>query len=331
MSENASNKLGKKLFNTSVPLQPGSVESDSDRLTEDLLSDIEGILEEDSHLSTEPVQPEDISPQSIVAQPISQPTAQRKSGQLVRQLGEKNVSKNLKKPNPQESKLSPSNENLGFGHYLDKILFAIACVYLLGVISWLVSHQKLKLPFVFQPLDESVAQENPLSQSDAQFISYMRRSLEAIDRKAQASKQETIAAPVQSADNLLSVPIPDNIPVYPPSQPPTAAAPSTALTPLPPPPSSQATAPLPTASVLEAKADLAPSPAPSPPAGHTLVGLLELGDRSAALFDFNGVTQRTQVGEEISTSGWTLVSVNNQKVVIRRNGEVRSIYVGQKF
>jgi Tfp pilus assembly protein PilP len=59
--------------------------------------------------------------------------------------------------------------------------------------------------------------------------------------------------------------------------------------------------------------------------------LLELGDRSAALFEVNGTTQRINVGEAIGASGWTLVSVANQEAVVRRNGEVRSVYVGQKF
>lgn len=64
---------------------------------------------------------------------------------------------------------------------------------------------------------------------------------------------------------------------------------------------------------------------------HTLVGILELGDRSAALFEVNGVARRVNEGESIGGSGWTLVEVANQEAVIRRNGEVRSIYVGQKF
>lgn len=87
---------------------------------------------------------------------------------------------------------------------------------------------------------------------------------------------------------------------------------------------------------------LPPAPPPSavaPPAGvsaaptaqHTLVGLLESGDRSAALFDIDGSTQRFYVGEGIGASGWILVSVANQEAMIRRNGEVRSVYVGQKF
>jgi hypothetical protein len=72
--------------------------------------------------------------------------------------------------------------------------------------------------------------------------------------------------------------------------------------------------------------------APNSPVGsHTLEGLMELGKKSAALFKINGVTKRIEVGEAIGYSGWTLVEVANGEAVIRRNGEVRSIYAGQTF
>ncbi|MEM1168977.1 MAG: hypothetical protein AAGJ08_07865 [Cyanobacteria bacterium P01_H01_bin.35] len=64
---------------------------------------------------------------------------------------------------------------------------------------------------------------------------------------------------------------------------------------------------------------------------NTLVGILELGERSAALFEIDGVARRIYVGESIGGSGWTLVKVANQEAVIRRNGEVRSVFVGQQF
>ena len=64
---------------------------------------------------------------------------------------------------------------------------------------------------------------------------------------------------------------------------------------------------------------------------HTLVGVMEQGDRSAALFNAGGVTRYIFVGEAIGDSGWTLVSIANQEAVIRRNGEVRSVYAGQSF
>lgn len=65
--------------------------------------------------------------------------------------------------------------------------------------------------------------------------------------------------------------------------------------------------------------------------GRTLIGILELGDNSAALFDINGDTQRVAVGETIGGSGWTLVKVENQQAIVRRNGVVQSLYVGGRF
>lgn len=72
--------------------------------------------------------------------------------------------------------------------------------------------------------------------------------------------------------------------------------------------------------------------APTTPATtHTLEGLLELGQKSAALFKVNGVSRRIEIGEGIGTSGWTLVEVANGEAIIRRNGEVRSVFAGQNF
>ncbi len=68
-----------------------------------------------------------------------------------------------------------------------------------------------------------------------------------------------------------------------------------------------------------------------PASSHVLEGLLELGEQSAALFKVNGVTRRIKLGENIGASGWTLVDVANGEAIIRRNGEVRSIFAGQKF
>ncbi|MEH2312122.1 MAG: hypothetical protein V7K35_12130 [Nostoc sp.] len=101
--------------------------------------------------------------------------------------------------------------------------------------------------------------------------------------------------------------------------------------------------PLPALPVVPLRAALAPSEptitheqvyAPTPIAdtpASTLEGLLELGNKSAALFKIEGVTRRINMGESIGSSGWTLVDVSNGEAVIRRNGEVRSIYAGQKL
>ncbi|MEH2196098.1 MAG: hypothetical protein V7K98_26115 [Nostoc sp.] len=102
--------------------------------------------------------------------------------------------------------------------------------------------------------------------------------------------------------------------------------------------------PLPALPVVPLRAALAPESEPTitqeqvyPAAAiavapsNTLEGLLELGNKSAALFKIDGVTRRINMGESIGSSGWTLVEVSNGEAVIRRNGEVRSIYAGQKL
>lgn len=58
---------------------------------------------------------------------------------------------------------------------------------------------------------------------------------------------------------------------------------------------------------------------------------MQLGERPAALFQVGGVIQTIGIGEAIGDSGWTLVSVADQEAVIRRNGEVRSVYPQQTF
>ncbi|MFB2971431.1 hypothetical protein ACE1CD_20895 [Aerosakkonema sp. BLCC-F183] len=114
------------------------------------------------------------------------------------------------------------------------------------------------------------------------------------------------------------------------------ATPSVTVAPSPPPAPALAS-PIPAATL--------PNPAPqrtsrqetrqasasTPAIEHTLTGLLVLGEKSAAIFEINGASRRVHLGESIGSSGWTLVEVNNNEAVIRRNGEVRSVFVGQQF
>ncbi len=138
-----------------------------------------------------------------------------------------------------------------------------------------------------------------------------------------------LPVPVRSPAARLPVPVPSpaaRLPVPVPSATarPSAPAPSRAARPSAP-ASPQAVAPTSTA-IPTSQAELSPAPAPR----YTLVGL-QTGDRPVCLFDIDGVTQRINLGEPIGSSGWTLVAVTNEEAIIRRNGEVRSIYPGQKF
>lgn len=102
---------------------------------------------------------------------------------------------------------------------------------------------------------------------------------------------------------------------------------------LPEPAPEPASEPAPSSVTPEAKEPTETASRPVPTDVYALVGTLERGegDRPAALFEINGSPQWVDLGEPIASSGWTLVEVTGDRVSLRRNGEVRSIYVGQQF
>lgn len=147
----------------------------------------------------------------------------------------------------------------------------------------------------------------------------------------QPAKLPQVAVPQNS--NRPTVPVPESVAAaaaLPPGAPAEVSAsvpivPANDSSALPTLPSSVTTAVAPTNSAAAALTDVTPS------SELVLVGILNLGSRSAALFDIDGSSQRAYVGDRIGLSDWNLVSVNGQDVVIRRNGEVRSVYIGQRF
>jgi hypothetical protein len=203
---------------------------------------------------------------------------------------------------------------------------------------------------------------------DQQFLEYVGRSLDRINRTATRSGDAGTAAPGTITPGTIAAlppapsapPSPLVIERYVPvsqaplfgsfTNPPGATA-SNSTSPV-----ASAAAPVPSTSVAPTRVPPAPTvlpaapraaaapaqPAPPSPVAaiaanvdpsetHALIGLLELGDRSAALLEVNGVPQRLQVGEKIGASGWKIMSISNQTAIIQRNSEVRSIYVGQQF
>lgn len=187
-----------------------------------------------------------------------------------------------------------------------------------------------------------VATDVPTAEPHAEFLDYLQRSLEVIAQQIGEASSTTVAATSPGLPTVSAVvgstplglpPIGNNVlpgpgnlltptnggginvieRVYIPYQ----ATPSTATA-------------LPTGTPTAAST-VTDAPIALPAAVHKLVGILELGDRSAALFEIDGTPQRVYLGERIGGSSWSLVSVSNEEAVIRRNGEVRSIYIGQQF
>jgi type II secretory pathway component PulC len=222
-------------------------------------------------------------------------------------------------------------------HHLDKVLLAIACMYLSFVAIWLFNQNRAN----------STAQNTRKNSSDAQFIAYLQQSLSLMERRqnSPASKpQPTSAQPSVKVPPAppAAPPSANNptvieriyIPFYPQNQPP-AAAPATGSTgspPAPPPrPSSQAVAPPSTVPVFTPGSQLLPAPAPSTAASNSLIGLLESGEQSAAIFKIKGAARRYEVGEAIGSTGWRLKAVQNQTAILDRNGKSLYLTVGQGF
>ncbi|TVQ07058.1 MAG: hypothetical protein EA368_15435 [Leptolyngbya sp. DLM2.Bin27] len=233
---------------------------------------------------------------------------------------------------------APAPTKSRFGQIFDRLLLTITALSLMGIAGLLWFNQSGQRA----PDPETAAQ-----QSDQEFLAYLQRSLDVI-----AARVERGELGADGTANQLptsgGIPAPPMLPplgaggtvgslgsgpvnvierVYIPYQ--TTQQPAASLPDLVPQPGAVLPAPIAPA------APAAPAtPAPGAPAAapiHSLVGILELGNRSAALFEISGVSQRVYIGERIGSSGWTLVSVANEVAVIRRNGDVRSIYMGQRF
>ncbi|WKT81300.1 hypothetical protein QYC27_00375 [Thermosynechococcus sp. PP45] len=194
----------------------------------------------------------------------------------------------------------------------DRFLMGVGIAsFVLGVGLWISLNRQ---PVAVAP-DATVT--TTTSPADIAFAEYLQTSLQLLSQRA---APPTPASPAIASNSVRtpSTPTPTveriYVPVYQ-----APSAPTVTLPNLP-----TVTAPTPAATPVP------PAPTPAPPQ-HTLVGILELGDRSVALFQSNGQTLRLSVGDTIGNDGWQLVQIQNQRAVLRRQGEVRSLTVGQSF
>ncbi len=210
---------------------------------------------------------------------------------------------------------------------LDKLIFVIACVYLGWVVAWLISQK-----------NAPISQNGTISQEDQKFIAYLQSSLAIIDRQGQTSSPYPNPAAKNNPSPVVPVPpappanLPVNntpqiieriyVPVYP-QTPETTAK----LVPVTPSNTDISAPPLP-AAPQENRPVAAVIPTNNQ-VKNTLVGVMDLGDQSTALFDNKGITTRISPGEFIN--GWTLVEVGNQQVILSRNGQTKVLEVGQSF
>lgn len=262
---------------------------------------------------------------------------------------------------PEQLKFSAeiNQSNQFIFRHLGKIVFALSSSYLIFVAWWLAGHSYYGQLFPFSALRTVLnISGQEISAADLQFIDYMERSLESIHSEESTelsnsgNKQENSEVVYVPVYNLTknNSPLPmnhSNLPF------PSHSSINNSSLPIPiippPPPIKSSTSAFSRSSMSMSKSNRKkvslPTSLPSSPISsniipksntstlknYTLLGIFELGKRSAALFKVDGVTKRIWVGEKLNNEGWTLDSVTNQKAKITRQGEIRSLSVGEKF
>lgn len=226
----------------------------------------------------------------------------------------------------------------------DRLVAIAACTSVIFAASiWIFRYG---LADIVQPrtaeLPPTISQPDP---DTVQFAEEVKQSFIAISKK---EKEKTLTAsnPAQtpaiingqlpgtiSNPQLASAFQPIYVPVY---QPPTPANP-VGLMPGP-------------ANATPSSVNLVPAPVAQVPANNnsnnapvsqaavvasapttTLVGILDIGDRSSAMFEMNGSVQSVLVGERVAGNGWTLSRITQQEAILKRGNETKTLYVGQKF
>jgi hypothetical protein len=246
----------------------------------------------------------------------------------------------------------------------EKLLIFVGCSSAMAaMVIWLGSQGTIgRMVAAIRGTTETAAVTPPSNPSDSKFADYMGKSLDSIDNKNKVSSGlSTLPAlatmPTVKVPGSTSVTSPQpsiiiggsglpkpKVPVMNPSVAmPSVATPAPAQNTL-----EQtvaklsnlvdrmsrpvATAPIAAAPVVRSASTpgLAVSPA-APAPERTLKGILGNGDRSAVMFELNGVTKNYEKGEKIGNSGWVLIRVENGNAIVRRNGEVRTLSVGQRI
>ncbi|ELS33584.1 MULTISPECIES: hypothetical protein [Pseudanabaena] len=231
---------------------------------------------------------------------------------------------------------------------LDRLLLVFACSSaLLAAVMWTINHgiwlgrQSVIVPQVAN------SKENADNKNFGEEIK--RMLAEVTDKnRAIASPNNALGSnlPLMTAPLISTMPLPVGannpfangmqqpmyVPVY---QPPTVNGGNNLPSPLALPPATAGN----TIDVTNGSPNARTSPtqvssnavASAPTPSYTLIGVLDLGDRSTAMFDMNGSVQSIGLGKAISNTGWYVSRVSQQEITIKRGKESKTIFVGQKF
>ncbi len=166
-----------------------------------------------------------------------------------------------------------------------------------GGLYWLVSERKIELP---QNIDTSwvpFQSKSSVSSADANFATYLQKSLAKIEA-ANPAPSTTTTAPAATAPT---------------------ANPALATT----------TQPAPIAAVqVPATTPVVTVPAPL----VALLKTLPASSKPSAVFKIDDRDRQFIIGQKIGTSDWSLLTVNRTGITIKNSsGEIRAVKIGQKF
>ncbi|MBD1844751.1 hypothetical protein H6F89_15370 [Cyanobacteria bacterium FACHB-63] len=330
----------------SYGLMPAPVQVDTyaDRLMDDLFEDVEDLLSgsvpppESSKARPKPAldlpRPVVASVAPLVAQPqLPQWTSPAVVPKTGNQIAEKAIRRNSRFPK------------------FVAIVFGLSA--LSAASAWLIQRGTMQRLFAVATREPVVVASVPKAMSidaNAQFAQYMKRSLENIDRKAKTptaipvalnSSSSTTSIPGTARSNAESnrLPVVVNVPPLPSPMPVVTALNKSpqelnqVLTRLTSVLERLSINPAPRSAMSATSIAIQPAQAVSSEPQRVLRGIAIASDpsQSAILFEMNGVTQRYYIGESVGSSGWSVVDISSNYVSVRRNGEVRSISIGQKL
>jgi len=222
-----------------------------------------------------------------------------------------------------------NQESVGF---IDSLLLGSALTSAIFAVSLALINANLfnaNLPNSASPIQ--VAQSSDLS---APIAEKLRRSLAEIPESSQVPMGDrTTSKQTSNLLNVIDTPQvkPIYIPIY---QPPTPTTNTTNPVDLQPPATTTpniAAANIPVPNVVTSAKVTPATPRKSPIGNNTLIGVLDLGDRSSAMIDINGSIQSIKLGSMVGDSGWSVSRIAQQEVILKRGNEDTKVSVGQKF
>jgi len=344
-----------------VSNRPRKIESKANRMIDDLFLEIDQVLEPNHQFPTLTWRKQEYfsSQGTYIAQTqvaahwgTSSPTPVRErfSHSLSRSMSDPMVSYPESKREQFVQKTPEIKTVPLWLRHLDKVVFLGSCSFLVWTL-FLLEENKFSVAAIDQDQETVSSLEIDRNQvnSNSEFLQYMARALGEIKREKAIAKPEKKPDPIKpiqpktesvavtsgtkkveksqiSSLPALPPPPPTQQPTPSPSPPPKETTQETTPNPSPPP---KETTPTPSSPPKESQ----PSPSEKPPAlpEHTLIGLLELGEHSAALLKVEGRTQRVMLGENIPGSNWELVTVANQQAIFANKNQQKTMYVGGKL